>query len=97
MDFLPPNTSDLFKPKNVTNDIQTQGAENNFSTNISGKYKTGLFPIQELGKTWNMCPAFIKKIPKLKFFKTTLQDHFISKYESECFNHFNCYPCSQAS
>ena len=91
---VPFSIESLFPYKSDTSEMRIRNDEGNFATNNPGSYKTGLFPITEVLKTWNTLPLYYKNIHKLSLLKKSLTEHYLSKYESVC-DKLNCYPCQQ--
>ena len=92
--FLPTSIEPLFQFKSDAGERLTICHLDQFATILPGRYKTGLFPVNEACRTWNSCPIGIKNLPKISQVKKSLKEYYISKYEVICSNP-NCYPCTQ--
>ena len=92
--YLPPTIEPLFLYKSDTNERANKGHNDQFATQLPGRFNIGLFLTIEASRSWNNCPLGIKNLPKLKQIKNSLAEFYISKYETQCFNP-NCYPCTQ--
>ena len=92
--LVPQSVEPLFCYKTDTGERRIREDEGNFATLDTSNYSIGLFPMNEVCKTWNNLPIGLKNIPQINLLKKHLAEYFINKYDTIC-TKVNCYPCKQ--
>ena len=96
--LLPTSLNPLFITQQDAGERYSQNWENKFSVNLNGTFKPGIFPINEMCKTWNKLPPGLQNVTKINDFKKQVKQFYLSneiRYDTNCVKD-NCYPCRQS-